>query len=387
MRNEPTPRLAKEEDYPEILALLDRVFNYGTGGMAAHIPNWFDESHPEIYAVIERDGHVVSTIGCLPQTFVVGGGEVEWYGIGNVATDAAYRGNGYMTELLEFWLEHLQENEIPLAELGGDTKRYNRFGWENAGREYTYSLSERTFPERSPTCQVRRYQGTNVDIDQIMRMHESEMCRVKRTREGYRELFDQHGLTTLLCTGEAGEAYLSFNQEAPSGRYSTHNHQRIVPEFGGTVDGLHALFDHLWNNYGFSWLGVPVHSSHPRNEYLRDVSTNWTLSPHRMVNILDLAGALDGFIPQMSDSWDGTDGSVTLEITDSDDPPVTISYSATEASVEESPSGEPDIALDRLEMTQFLFGFPDVYPQLRSQDPFLSEVLPLDFYIWRIEGP
>lgn len=208
---------------------------------------------------------------------------------------------------------------------------------------------------------------------------------MKRSAEEYRDLFDQHGVETLLCTGNPGEAYLSFNQEAPSGRYSTGTHRWGGPEFGGTADGLHALFAHLWRHYGVSHLGVPVHLTHPRNQYFRRVSTTWSLEPHRMVNILDLAGTRRGFTPQMTDSWASTphseSGAITLDITDSEDPPVTITYTATETSVEETPSGEPDIALDRLAMTQFLFGFSDAYSALRSQNLFFSEALPLDFYI------
>lgn len=54
-----------------------------------------------------------------------------------------------MADLLTFWVEKLRETGVPLAELGGDRKRYNRFGRETAGREYTYTFTERMFSERS----------------------------------------------------------------------------------------------------------------------------------------------------------------------------------------------------------------------------------------------
>lgn len=386
------PRLATEDDYAEIVDLLDRVFSYGSGGMPAHIPNWFDRSRPEQYAVVERDGRVVSTVGCIPQTFVVDGDEVEWWGLGNVATDRAYRGNGHMTALLEFWLDRLREKGVPLVELGGDTKRYNRFGWENAGREYTYTVSRRTFPNGAvDDDEVRLYEGTDADLDLLTDVHRAEPLRVRRTREEFADLFDQHGVQTLLYDADGEESYLSFNQEGPSGRYSTGRHTRIVPEFGGTEDGLEVLFTYLWRHWAFDSVGVPAHPTHHLNGYLRTVSSSWSMSSHRMVNVLDLAGALRGFEGQLTDRWaeahQSGSGSVTLSITDSDRPPVTLDYGDDGVTVEATPGRESDVALDRLSMTTLLFDFPDTFPEVKREEPFLDAVLPLDFYIWTLEGP
>jgi|GEM_PF-3125015 len=392
MADNTEPRLATAEDFPEIVDLLDRVFSYGSGGMAAHIPNWFDESHPEYYAVIERDGRVVSTVGCVPQTFVVGGDEVEWWGLGNVATDKHYRGNGHMSALLEFWLDRMRERDVPLTELGGDRKRYNRYGWENAGREITYTVSERTFSgEDVDASAVRSYTGSDADLDLVTAVHGTEPLRVKRTREGFRDLLDQHGVQTLLYDREGEESYLSFNQEAPSGRYSTQRHTYVAPEFGGTEEGLRALFTYLWRHHAIGRIGVPTHPTHHLAGYLREISTAWSMGPHRMVNVLDLEGALRGVSGQLADRWTAAhrsgDGAVTLSITDSEEPPVTVRYTDSNVTVERTPAADPDVALDRLSMTSLLFGFQEVFPSVKRDDPFLDAVLPVDFYIWKLEGP
>lgn len=386
------PRLATSKDFPEIVDLLDRVFSYGSGGMPAHIPNWFDESHPEYYAVIERNGRVVSTVGCVPQTFVVDGDEVEWWGLGNVATDKHYRGNGHMSALLDFWLEWMRERDVPLTELGGDRKRYNRYGWENAGREITYTVSERTFPSGSfDENEIRPYSGSDADLDLVTAVHGTERLRVKRTREGFRDLLDQHGVQTLLYEHEGDESYLSFNQEAPSGRYSTQRHTYVAPEFGGTAEGIKALFGYLWRHHPIDRIGVPTHPTHHLAGYLRKISTAWSMESHRMVNVLDLEGALRGVSGQLADRWTAAyhsgDGAVAFSITDSDEPSVTMHYTDSDVTVERTPDTEPDIALDRLSMTSLLFGFQEIPPSIKRDEPFLDAVLPIDFYIWKLEGP
>lgn len=392
MTDETEPRLATRDDYPEIINLLDRVFRYGSGSMPAHIPNWFDESYPEHYAVIEREGQVISTVGCVPQTFVVDGDEIEWWGLGNVATDKHYRGNGYMSALLEFWLDRMRERDVPLVELGGDRKRYNRYGWENAGREITYTISERIFSGGSvDEDEVRRYTGSDADLDILTSVHRAEPLRVKRTWEEFQDLFDQHGVLTLLYEHEGDESYLSFNQEAPSGRYSTQQHTYVVPEFGGTADGLQALFTYLWRHHAIDRIGVPTHPTHHLTGYLREISTAWSMAPHRMVNVLDFESALRGITGQLADRWSSAhhsgSGTVTLSITDADEPPVTVRYTDSDMLVERTPDRDPDIALDRLSMTSLLFGFQEGFRSIKCEEPFLDAVLPVDFYIWKLEGP
>lgn len=386
------PRRADEDDYPEVVALLDRVFRYEDGGMAAQIPNWFDEDHPERYAVVERDGRIVGTVGCVPQTFVVGGSEVDIWGVGNVATHPAYRGEGHMSALLDFWLDHLRAEGVPLAELGGATKRYNRFGWENAGREYVYSVDYPAFAAGDPPAgEVRRYEGTSEDVDLVARVHRQEEYRVRRTRDEFRALFDQRGLETLLYEGEAGPAYLSYNRLVPSGRYSTGDHARVAAELGGSEGGVGALLSHLWDTEDLNRLGVPLHPGHELGDFLRRHSATWSLRSHRMVRIVDLAGTLAGFADQFADRWAASprDGpaAVTLDVTDADGPPVRVACEGGAANVEPAPDATPDVALDRLATTQLLFGFPDAYADLKAANPLLDVALPLDFYIWHVEGP
>lgn len=386
------PRLARADDFSEIVDLLGRVFSYGPDGMPAHIPNWFDESHPEYYAVIEQDGQIVSTIGCVPQTFVADGDQVEWWGLGNVATDKDYRGNGHMSALLNFWLDRMGEHGVPLTELGGDRKRYNRYGWENAGREITYTVTERTFSGGDiDESAIRYYAGSDADLNLVSDVHGAEQLRVERTHEGFHDLLDQHGVQTLLYNQRGDKSYLCFNQEAPNRRYSTQSHAHIVPEFGGTDEGLRTLFTHLWRHHPIGRIGVPAHPTHHLADYLREVSTAWSMESHRMVNILDLEKTLQSVSGQLANHWasdyNSGDGAVTLSITDSDEPPVTICYTASNVTVERASGASPDVALDRLSMTSLLFGFQEAFPSIKRRNPFLNAALPIDFYIWKLEGP
>jgi predicted acetyltransferase len=147
MSDADSPRLACDDEFSEILELCDRCFRKERGGMAARVPFAYDPDCPEHHAVIRQDGRVVAHAAAVPQTLAVGGSEVACPGIGGIATDPRYRGNGHMSALLEFWLDEL---DAPLVELGGDRQRYGHFGWENGGREFRYRISHRSLPDSTP---------------------------------------------------------------------------------------------------------------------------------------------------------------------------------------------------------------------------------------------
>ena len=378
---DPSPRLATTDDFPEITELIDRYFAYEREGMAARLPFCYDPDQPERHAIVEADGRIVSHIAAVPQTLAVGGGSVECWGIGGVATDRRYRGNGYMSDLLEFWLERMEEANVPLSELSGNRQRYGHFGYERAGIEHRYPIDDRSFvgtPEAADDELISVYEGGADRLSTLRELHEREPYRVERDRELSEITFGQRGLETLLYEGPEGPAYLSLTRESRS---------RTAKEFGGSRGGVETLLSHVLALYDLNELTVQVHPRHPLDSLFHEHSRYWSQRPHRMLNIRSLEGLFDGFGAQLKTAWRESGrtetGSVTLGLVETGET-VEIAYGPGELSVDTA-VGEPDLSLDRRGMATLLFGFHEHMRDVRRSEPVLEATLPLQFYIWPTE--
>lgn len=374
------PRLATADEFSEMMELLDRYFSYERGGMAARLPYCYDPSNIEHHAIIREDGRIVSHVGAFPQTLVVGGEEIECWGFGGVATHRQYRGNGYMSELIDFWFDRMNAQNVPLAELSGNRQRYNHFGWEGAGREFQYKIHSRSFSDAvSNHDRVVPYDGSEEQLGLLRTLHEEEPYRVKRDEERSRSVFGQRGLETLLYDRGDEAAYVSLSRESRA---------RTISEFGGSARGIEAVLTHLFDSYDINNLTAIVPPRHPLNSTFRRHSRTWSLRNHRNVKVLDLAATLDRFSGQMQRHWrsaTGTgDGSVTLGVRGADDA-VRISYSPEYVDVDPTDEPELELELDERDVVTLLFGFHDRQRELKERHPFLAAVLPLDFFVWKTE--
>ena len=375
------PRRAHPEEFPEILDLVDRSFHRERGGMTARMPACYDESRPERHAIVRRDGHIVAHAAVVPQTLVLGNGEVDCPGIGGVATEREYRGEGHMSALLDFCLDRL---DAPVVELGGDRTRYGRFGWENAGHEFRYRVTTRSLDagarERgSAEANITRYEGDGSVLDRLRSLHADDSLRVRRNRRESARIFARRGTETLVTDGDDA-AYLCFDRTS---------RDASVSEFGGSPTGIEALLGHVFRSYEVDALTLLVPPDHDAHPFLRRISTGWQATPLRKFNVRDPPALLAGFAPQMGASLrdaNAPEGSVTLgdSGTESD---VTLSFDGDELTVEpfDTTSGTADLTLSRRELTHLLFAFPGQATDLRSRHPMLAAALPLSYYIWPSE--
>lgn len=378
------PRLARPEEFREAIALAERCFGFDPGGLEGIMPHCFDENHPERHAVVKRDDEVVSHVVCVPAQLRAGEARVECGGIAGVATHPDHRGNGYMTRLIEFWLDRLDDRGVPLAELEGDRVRYGRFGWENAGRETVYRVTRRSF-DGEPTADgpVRPYRGP-ADVPTIRNVHETERYRVGRDRERYERLLGQSGLETLVYDGDR-PAYLCHDGEEPV----------TVEEFGGGRSGVAALLQRVLERS--EEVEVYAHPRHSLVSLFRDVAADWEHRPHRKLNLLDVEGALESYRPLLERRWSsicgglgGRSGTVSVGVSNGDgrtesSSAALIRYGDDGRVSIERTDGEPDVEMDRRRLTRLLFGTADDYHSVKRERPFLSAVLPLEYYFWQTE--
>ena len=381
------PRLMTNEEYDETMALVDHVFNNQPGGFQRVNPHSYNPDAPEHHAVVRVDGKVVSHVGCTPQHLVVGSdAPVECWGITGVATHPRHRGNGYMSALMNFWAERMGESDVPLANLFGDRVRYQRFGYEIAGRQCSFSISERSMPDTDVSEDtIRQYTGDREDLALIRRFHERDTLRVRRNPDNHRAFFEREDLETLIYEDSGTVAYIGFNRSGAG---------KNLIEVGGDADGIHTLLAYLFETYdtesiptfrgsnSSGGVSLSVHPRHPLTQLFDRISTTCELVPHQMLRIADLPATLKAFEGQLRSNRrirSVGEERVTLGLIDRPKS-VKIAVVDNDLSVT-SVKAAPDLRLTRLEMTRLLFGAPHLPSALLEQHPILEAILPLEYYI------
>ncbi|MFC6734082.1 MULTISPECIES: GNAT family N-acetyltransferase [unclassified Haladaptatus] len=367
------PRLATADDFPGIHDLVDRAFHKERGGMAARIPTCYDEQFPEHHAVICEEGAVVAHAAAVPETLVVGDGDLACRGIGGVSTEPDCRGKGYMSDLMEFWLDRA---DAALFELGGDRQRYGRFGWEDGGRELRYRITERSLSAAETAAETAaegRAYTAGTDLETLRGVHEAEPLRVKRTRRTSERLFGKRGVETLVVDAD-DPSYLCVDRE---------RREANVVEFGGTEAGVRALLQTVFAQFDIDSLTVRTPPTHRLNPLFHEVSSVWTTAPLRKVNVRDLGAVLAAFQPQMTarlSRHDVEPETVSLAIEGEEG--VELQY---EGALSISQTDDPDITLGRRKLTTVLFGEPSQGATVRRRSPLLEAACPLTYFVWPSE--
>lgn len=375
------PRLMGSDEFDEVMALLDRYFSYERGGMAARFPFVYDRARPERHGVVAVNGEIVAHAACVPEPLSIGDdATIECHGIGGVATAKPHRGNGYMSRLLEFWLERMDEAGVVLSELGGDRKRYGRFGWEHAGREVVYTITARSVSEARTENGVRVYDGEESTLRAIQRLHRRDPLRVERDIEKVRAIYGQRGLETLVCYDDTEvRAYLSLSQT---------DSERSIREVGGDRVGIESLITYLFERYDIETLRAAVHPTSRHSEFLGRLASGWLMRPPRALNVRDLPSLVETYMPQLDRRWTHLapatehEGEFTLGIQGEEG--LRLEYDREEISITPF-EGDPELSLDRRATARLLFGGEGRMNRLKEEYPILDALFPLDYYVWGTE--
>ena len=382
------PLRATGSDFDSLVELVDVCFSgdKDRGGMLARWPHCYINRPDKLRnsLVMKEGDRVVSHVGYVDQTVLVEGERMRTAGITGVATLPEYRGRGLMSRLLEECVRRMEEEGYVFSDLGGNTQRYRRFGWENGGRRWGFQISSRSVGELTSPAgwTVTRYRGSPEEIAFAKAIHEQEPMRLERADEMYRLLLGRTGWQPWLAEGPEGAcAYIVVQDDDPKALWA--------PEMGGDPSGVHALIDHLIREEGAESVGVSLPWQHPLNGTLFRLSDGWGVRTPRMLRINDLAGTLRGFLPQLrrryAEMGAGGERSIGLAMSGTDQR-VRLVFSRDEVTLEMDRVSDP-LVLDRFEMVRFLFGpgTPGTEFDLPWGVRFLDRVLPLEFYLWGLE--
>jgi predicted acetyltransferase len=380
---------ASPSDFDSVMQLADTCFlgDQNRGGMLARWGHCYihEPEHLRRHLIIRDGARVVGHVAYIDQTAIVDGGEIRCAGISGVATHPDYRKKGLMTRLLNHCIDAMGTEGYPLSDLGGDTQRYRRFGWERAGRQWVINLSPRSIGEVSAPVgwTVTSYGSTDADLAFIRAIHESESVRMARGETMYRLLLARKGWQTWLAERQDNRrAYMVVQADDPK--------RQTVSEVGGHAEGVHAIITSLMRDRGVESLTISLPWRHPLQRAMLRISCGWHVPPSRMLRINDLAGTLRGFLPHLRRRYEqsGMRGrrSFALEIAGTHEK-ARVVLAPGEAAVE-TEAVRGTLKLDRLQMVRLLFGpgSPSHEVDLPERLRFLDAILPLDFYVWGLEG-
>ncbi|MBQ7887111.1 MAG: GNAT family N-acetyltransferase [Clostridia bacterium] len=148
-----TERLTSR-DRDEILSVLNRSFTRPghTADFEKNLPIMWTGEHdyPSRHFGVREDGRLIAMLGVYPLPVSIAGHDLLFSTVGNVATLQEARGKGCMKLLMDAAMEELAHIGADASRLGGIRSRYNRFGYDHAGRSIRFTLTRRNAAENPP---------------------------------------------------------------------------------------------------------------------------------------------------------------------------------------------------------------------------------------------
>ncbi len=135
----------KAEDRQDALDFLNMVFSMEKA------PHDFLKALPKMWGsngermkyhiALKEDNHIRAIVGVYPLPVHIGEETLMFYTMGNVATHPHFKGQGYMSALLDVAMRELHDLNADAARLGGLRQRYARYGYEPCGSRYDFTLN------------------------------------------------------------------------------------------------------------------------------------------------------------------------------------------------------------------------------------------------------
>ncbi len=283
-------RMADAHDMGRVAALADRVFRPDRPRhMADVFPHLYARQNAHHWCIAEEAGHVISIVGAMVWTVILGGASVVVASVGSVATDERYRRQGISTRLLSLAAASLRDEGAHLMLISGERPLYLRFGARPIGLVEWYALPKAFVPSRA--FEIRAVDPIR-DSAAVARLYRCRSTRFVRPLPLLEVLLRQQPLTEVeegksaaFLAYERGVAvsYASVIHRPSCGRKASQLAE-WAGDPNGVLDGLTRLPD--WRDSGMT---IPVL---PEEGDLRGALA--PLRPVRQTSFPWLAKIIDG---------------------------------------------------------------------------------------------
>jgi len=175
------------DEFAEAIDLINFVFShtYGPHDFETMLPKLY-RPEPELVRChwgVREDGALVALAGSYPLTWQVGESALRVAGIGAVATHPRHRGSGLMRAVVGHCVAEARANGCHLSWLDGLGHRYRHFGYERAGAEVSFQLTERDFAVAgidADGMRFRRLREGDALLEQAARLHAGQRVHWRR---------------------------------------------------------------------------------------------------------------------------------------------------------------------------------------------------------------
>ena len=362
-------------DYEQALDFLDLVFSQ------ARKPHHFeralprmcvpDDEHMGKHFAMTVNGRIVAMLGVYPLPMVIDGEHFLFSTTGNVATHYRYEGRGYAHQLLNRAMEELKDIGADASRLGGFRQRYNRFGFEMAGTAYHLNVEANN---------VKWTETAPVRFEPIARTDEAVIAQAQRLQR-QAPFYAERGNTEefyRVMTAWEGKPFAAYDEAGQfMGCLCLSSDGRTAAEIiARDAEATEAIAVQWLKNGSSPSLSVTlpcwdVESIRRISRYCQDLK----LGVPSQFKIISWQGIANALCRIQSRLVKLPDGSFTLGILDG--PTLRFAVEGGQARCEEVQDIVPDLVLDNLAATRFLFGPQAPWTVAPLPDPMAAALLPL----------
>lgn len=372
----------RAEDYDELLNLMNTVFPQAHGkGFESELPKMWRRTDEAMgkHLAIRIDGKIAASLGVYPLPMMIAGQKVLFSTVGNVGTLPEYRNLGLMKTLMLAAMEELDRIGADASRLGGDRQRYNRYGYELAGTSYRHLLTQ---------SNIKNYYDGTISRwrPPQMNLHFRPVNRTELTTLQSMQVLQQQGLMHLLRGNETDfydtasswnmQPWIAENKQGkPVGYLSASADGTVIGEqYAQTPEALYTMLLNWLANRGLNEIRL-LTAPHDAalNRKLNQLCASCTIEPASNFKIIHWDTVIDAMMKLKASLSALPEGRMNLAI---------VGYGTLHIEGDSCMLTDeaPDLTLDHLTATRFLFGpqtmeqYCDVPQKVRS---YCSALLPL----------
>ena len=369
----------KARDYDEWLWVLNTVFtkqNKREMDFEKELPKMCvkDDEHMGKHFAVKDNGKIYALVGIYTLPVKCGNKELMFSTVGNVATLPEQEGKGYMRMLMKEAMRELDRIGADASRLGGVRQRYNRYGYEMCGMEYSFVIDDFTtrycFNDEEEIVLKEISANDKKQLAFINFLRKSLPMHVQRSAD---DTF--FGDFATLCIGK-NVPYIAENKQGNTlGYLSVSGDLKKIAEVNAvSLEALKKILFYWQKNVKkpITFALSPLDTEAVK--YFSQVAADMKMASPCLFKIINYDKVANALIKQKASNTQVLcNGERIIGIKEWGN--IRLYHKDGEAFCEKT-DRKADFMLDKLTASRFLFG-PFMTHTVVDSDEFLSQVLPL----------